>query len=298
MTRPRLRRAAVFVTAAALAFAGGAAVVLARKRPPKVTRAAAETASINCRSPSLGGSLPAAVYLPAGYRGGSRRYPVVYFLHGLPAGPNSYTNNGFVAGALAGSGRRAIVVAPQGARDQNSDREYLDWSPTEDWPTAITDDLTHCIDKRYRTIANRTGRALIGLSAGGYGAFNIGLRSLQRFGAVESWSGYFVATDPTGYHVLNLGSAQANANATVPRGPGLRAAQTTWPSLIAFYVGDQDDRFLDMNKQFNAALNQSRVAHTFRVYPGGHSASLWYSQAPHWLGMALDALSAEARDKP
>jgi putative tributyrin esterase len=293
----RLRRAAVFMIAAALAFAGGAAVVLARKRSPKVTKSSAETASIDCRSPSLGGSLPAAVYLPAGYRGGSQHYPVVYFLHGLPAGPSSYTNNGFVAGALAASRRRAIVVAPQGARGQNSDREYLDWSPTEDWPQAITDDLTSCIDRRYRTIAKRTGRALIGLSAGGYGAFNIGLRSLQKFGAVESWSGYFVATDPSGYNVLNLGSAQANANATVPRGAGLRAEQKTWPSLIAFNVGDQDDRFLAMNKQFNAALNQSQVAHLFRIYSGGHSAKLWYSQAPHWLDMALDALDAEAKEK-
>lgn len=251
--------------------------------------------SISCSSPSLGGKLPAIVYLPAGYRNSSQRYPVIYFLHGLPAGPSTYTTNSFVAAALAGTGRQAIVVAPQGARNQNSDREYLDWDPTEDWPAAISHDLPECIDKRFRTIDSRFGRALIGLSAGGYGAFNIGLRALSVFGAVESWSGYFVATDPTGYHVLDLGSPQANAAATVPSGGGLRQTVATWPSLIAFYIGDRDSRFLEMNKQFDAALTQNGVTHTFAIYPGGHSYALWSAEAPHWLGMALNALAAEAK---
>ena len=119
--------------------------------------------------------------------------------------------------------------------------------------------------------------------------------TLAHFGAVESWSGYFVATDPTGYHVLNLGSARANAAARVPRGPGLRRETARWPSLIAFYIGRQDSRFLAMNLQFDGELTQNGIKHVFRTYPGGHSASLWHSQAPHWLGMALDALASEAK---
>ena len=127
-----------------------------------------------------------------------------------------------MASALASAGETAIVVAPQGARDVDSDREYLDWDAAEDWPRAISHDLPACIDARFRTIAGRYGRALVGLSAGGYGAMNIGLRNLDEFGAVQSWSGYFVATNPAGTKVLDLGSAQANAAATVPRGPQLK----------------------------------------------------------------------------
>jgi enterochelin esterase-like enzyme len=236
--------------------------------------------------------MPALVYLPAGYSTHSKPYPVIYFLHGLPAGPSSYQTNGFVAAALQASGQRAIVVAPQGARSSDSDREYLDWSPTENWPQAISDDLTACIAHRYHTIAGRLGRALIGLSAGGYGAFNIGVRNLQTFGAVESWSGYFAATDPAGDHVLDLGSSQANAAATVPSGSALAQTLTKDPSLLAFYVGLQDSRFLTMNHQYDAALTASHVPHMFRTYAGGHSGALWRSQAPYWLKMALDYLSA------
>jgi enterochelin esterase-like enzyme len=302
MRRRRLLTATMCAAAALIGLGIGAAVVLASKGRPRARKAAAASAptpartiSVTCRSPALGGSLPAQVYLPAGYAATGTRYPVVYFLHGLPAGPNSYTENAFVASALAAAHEPAIVVAPQGARDNNSDREYLDWDVREDWPAAIAHDLTACIDARYRTIANRYGRALMGLSAGGYDAFNIGLRNLQEFAAVESWSGYFVATDPAGDKALDLGSPQANAVATVPRGPELRTQLRSLPTLIAFYVGRQDTRFLTMNKQFDAALRQNGIGHTFHIYPGGHSETLWRAQAPTWLGWALSYLVSGER---
>jgi hypothetical protein len=71
--------------------------------------------SVSCRSPSPGGSLPAIVYLPAGYRSGSSRYRVIYFLHGLPANAASYRANQFVGKAVSSGRNAAIVVAPQGA---------------------------------------------------------------------------------------------------------------------------------------------------------------------------------------
>ncbi len=286
--------AAIFTLVALFAFATGAAVVVASRRAARNAASPARTVAVRCGSTALGGTLPALVYLPSGYANGSGRYRVVYFLHGLPAGPTSYEDNGFVASALAASGRSALVVVPQGARAGGSDREYLDWDAREDWPHAISHDLPNCIDKRFRTVATRFGRALIGVSAGGYGAFNIGLRELARFGAVESWSGYFAATDPAGDRVLDFGSTEANSNAQVPSGGGLEQEVRRWPALIAFYVGDQDARFLAMNQQFDAALNQSRVKHLFKVYPGAHTAALWSAHGPYWLGLAIDSLRSLA----
>jgi enterochelin esterase-like enzyme len=246
-----------------------------------------DSVSISCPAPALGGTLPVQVYLPPGWKTNGRRYRVVYFLHGLPANPNSYRRNGFVAQTLASAGLQAIVVAPQGARTENSDREYLDWSPSEDWPRAISDDLPACIDRRYPTVPGRRGRALIGLSAGGYGAMNIGLRNLATFAVVESWSGYFVATDPSGLHVLQLSSPRAAEAARVPSGAGLRGRLRLHPALVAFYVGRSDRRFLAMNEQFAAGLDRHGVAHVFRTYAGGHQLGLWLAEAPAWLRMAL-----------
>jgi len=247
--------------------------------------------AIDCRSPALGGSLPAMVYLPAGYARTHRRYPVVYFLHGLPAGRGTYRTLGFVAAAIARARYRAIVVIPQGARRAGDDREYLDWSPREDWPRAIAHDLPACVDRRYRTIATREGRVLAGLSAGGYGAFNIGLRHLGTFAAVESWSGYFAATNPAGTAYLDLGSPRANAAARVPRGSRLARELAAHPSYIAFYVGRSDRLFYADNASFAAALRADGIPHRYRTYPGGHATSLWAAHAQAWLEEALAYLA-------
>jgi S-formylglutathione hydrolase FrmB len=193
-TAAALTRPAVALLAAAVALAGGAAVLGARQlrrrhagsSPLAALSSTPRAVPIDCPAPALGGSLPAMVYLPPGYRHGNRRYPVVYFLHGLPAGPDAYRTLGFVASAIAAAPHTAIVVIPQGARSAGEDREYLDWGPTEDWPRALARQLPACIDRRYRTIASRNGRVLAGLSASGYGALNIGLRHLATFAALES----------------------------------------------------------------------------------------------------------------
>ncbi len=296
-----MRRGRRVLAIVVLLLAVGVAAAVARGRIDRTRSTAqaartssAETVSVTCRSPSLGGSLPAIAYLPAGYRSGSSRYRVIYFLHGLPANAGSYRANQFVGAAVSSGKNAAIVVTPQGARSDQEDHEYLDLGATENWPQAIAHDLTSCIDSRFRTVASRSGRALVGLSAGGYGAMNIGLRDLATFGAVESWSGYFEATNPSGTQKLDLGSPQANAAAAVPRGAGLKAAVKAHPALIAFYVGRQDDRFADDNESFDRTLSRKGIPHLFRTFPGGHSLALWTSESKLWLGYALSALARGA----
>ena len=72
------------------------------------------TSEDSLRSPALDGTLPFTVYLPAGYSSSRRRYPVIYFLHGLPASPYAYRGIGFITSALDALGRPAIVIAPRG----------------------------------------------------------------------------------------------------------------------------------------------------------------------------------------
>ncbi len=247
-------------------------------------------------APALQGPLRFAVYLPPGYANSRRRYPVVYYLHGLPATDSAYRAFGFVPATLERSGLRAIVVAPQGARDGDSDPEYLDWSPGRNWETAIAQELPAYVDAHYRTIRNRRGRALVGISAGGYGAFLLALHHLPSFGAVESWSGYFHPTDPTGTKPLKRGSPEADAFANAHTlVEALHADIRRYPTLIGFYIGDSDDRFLSENVRLNRELNAARVPHVFRVYPGGHSQKLWQSQAGTWLQLAMKHLEAPTK---
>jgi len=243
-------------------------------------------------SQALGGSLHFEVYLPADYATSRKRYPVVYFLHGLPSTSTAYESVGFVETALDKVGRPALLVVPQGARTNDTDPEYLDRGPGEGWDTAIADELPRVVDSRFRTIRSRSGRALVGVSAGGYGAMHLALEHLDEFAVVESWSGYFHPTDPTGTKPLDLGSSAKNSQADVHRqviAAGSRLKEL--PTFIAFYVGRDDWRFSAENEQLNQELTRAGIPHVFRLYPGGHDQRLWQRYAPAWLSLALAHLA-------
>jgi len=148
------------------------------------------------------------------------------------------------------------------------------------------------IDGRFRTIADRRGRAIIGESAGGYGAAAIGFNHLGKYAAIESWSGYFVPTDPTGLVTLDRGSRAANARASLHK-----LVKTSVPEIkernpfFAFYVGEHDSRFLEQNVRLNTELDQVHIAHLFEVYWGAHTTALWERHAVGWLRLALAHLA-------
>ncbi len=246
-------------------------------------------------SRAVAGRLGFSVYLPPGYAGGSRRYPVIYFLHGLPASTSAHRDIAYLGRALEAGQLPAIVVGVQGARDRDPDPEYLDWGPGRNWETAVSTELPRAMDSRYRTIASRAGRAVIGVSAGGYGAAVIGLHHLDAFSVIESWSGYFHPTDPSGAHPLprgsNLEDAFASAHTFVPQ---LRAEFVDDPTFLGFYVGDRDATFLEENERLARELSRAKVPFTFEVYRGGHSRSLWEAQAPVWLALAVSHLAHAA----
>src|SRR5579872_493998 len=165
-------------------------------------------------SAALAGTMHYSVYLPPGYATSGKRYPVIYFLHGLPAGGTTYQSIAQLAAAVEATGKPAIVIGAQGARAGDTDPEWRNWGAGRNWETATAKELVSVVDSRYRTIAARSGRLLVGISAGGYGATLIALHNPGIYSVVESWSGYFHATTPAGTETLDLGSAAANSRAS------------------------------------------------------------------------------------
>jgi enterochelin esterase-like enzyme len=257
--------------------------------------ARAQTLNGSFQSEALGGTEHYAVYLPPGYWSSGKRYPVIYALHGLPSGPAGYQNLpiwrwGRIANA---AGHPVIVVAPQGARPGDSDPEWHDWGAGRDWESDVAEDLVDHVDGTYRTLADRNHRALIGLSAGGYGAALIGLHHLDTYSVIQSWSGYFHPTNPAGTAPISVGSAAQNAAANaLTLVPELNGLFTEWqPTFLSFYVGAQDRRFLPENRQLDRKLRKAGVVHHFMVYAGGHSYAVWNKHARTWIRRAVRELS-------
>lgn len=260
------------------ALAAAAAPAAARATAGQVTERTFDSAA---------GPLAYDVYLPPGYATSGLDYPVVYYLHGLPAGATSFRRFGYVAQALEQSGIAAIVVAPQGATATDTDPEYLDWGAGRDWDTALAVQLPEIVDASFRTIPNRDGRALVGVSAGGYGATILGLHHLARFSVIESWSGYFHPTNPAGTAPLPT-PPWDDAHTFVA---SLRRAFAYHPTYLAFYVGASDTLFRPENVELARELSRANVPFVFRMYPGGHTQTLWTAEAPAWLQAAAARLT-------
>jgi enterochelin esterase-like enzyme len=133
---------------------------------------------------------PGFVYLPPGFTQ-ARRYPVVYLLHGMPGTPTEYLEGTDLAdwadtaidqGAVA----PFIAVLPAAGPDPGYNGE---WAGSI--AAALVDEIVPWIDFELPTLATRQGRVIAGLSAGGFGAVDIGLRHPDLFGAIEAWSAYF-----------------------------------------------------------------------------------------------------------
>jgi endo-1,4-beta-xylanase len=242
-------------------------------------------------SHALRGTVHYSVSLPKGYANSRERYPVVYYLHGLPANSHAFRSIGWLGRAAQETGRKAIVVGMQGARRNDPDAEWHDWGAGRDWETATAHELVGEIDQRYRTIAKREGRVLVGVSAGGYGAALIGYHHPGVFSVFQSWSGYFRPTNPSGTAVLDLGSKRANdwasLHAIVPK-MRKRLGRYYRSTYFGFFVGSGDKRFLPDNRRLAREMRKAHVPnHLFRTYKGEHSTRLWRQEARKWIGRAL-----------
>lgn len=128
------------------------------------------------------------VFLPPGYaKQKSRRYPVVYALHGYSIGAEQWTHEIHVPqtieGAFAQGAKEMIVVLPDSKTVHNGSM-YSSSVTTGDFERFISHDLVAYIDAHYRTIPERTSRGLVGHSMGGYGASRIGMKHPDGFGAL------------------------------------------------------------------------------------------------------------------
>ena len=128
------------------------------------------------------------VFLPPSYaKEKSRRYPVVYALHGYSIGAEQWTHEiavpQTIEGAFAQGSREMIVVLPDSKTVHNGSM-YSSSVTTGDFENFIAHDLVAFIDAHYRTIPDRLSRGLVGHSMGGYGATRIGMKHADVFGNV------------------------------------------------------------------------------------------------------------------
>lgn len=133
---------------------------------------------------------PGFVYLPPGFSR-AHRYPVVYLLHGMPGSPSEYLAGTDLADwadteITEGDVEPFIAVLPAAGPRRQYNGEWAGGIAA-----SLVQEIVPWIDVRLPTIAAPRGRVIAGLSAGGFGAVDIGLRHPELFGQIEAWSAYF-----------------------------------------------------------------------------------------------------------
>ncbi len=128
------------------------------------------------------------VFLPPSYATDkSRRYPVIYALHGYSIGADQWSKEihvpQTVEGAFAQGAQESIVVLPDSKTVHNGSM-YSSSATTGDFENFIAKDVVAYMDAHYRTIPKRSSRGLVGHSMGGYGASRIGMKHSDVFGSL------------------------------------------------------------------------------------------------------------------
>lgn len=302
----RPRGGLVVVSAAILAIAAGTvgAIMLssgASAHPVRRThgqiapalevRIAQETGgqltTVHFYSSALHKSADYLVYLPAGY-GRQRPLPVFYLLHGMPGRPTAFTLNADIEVRLERLLHRArlapmILVFPDGRIDGRtaSDSEWAN-TPAGNYDSYVID-VVRDVDKRFVTLACRQERAIAGLSAGAYGAANVGLHHTDTFGLIQVWSGYFRQTRSGVFAHADRALLAANSPIEYVRrmGPALRRH----PLRLFLYAGrDETDHGQVAAMAAELRAEGARVA--WAIYPGGHSWRTWTPHVDQMLIMA------------
>ena len=186
----------VVVVALTLAFGAQVCAQVQTEVPPVVSGAKPVTVEhIKIHGTYLEGNLEGDavdrdvfVFLPPSYaKEKSRRYPVVYALHGYSIGAEQWTHEIHVPqtieGAFAQGAKGMIVVLPDSKTLHNGSM-YSSSVTTGDFENYIAHDVVAYIDAHYRTIPDRASRGLVGHSMGGYGATRIGMKHADVFGSL------------------------------------------------------------------------------------------------------------------
>ncbi len=284
---PTVSRGAVVADAMALAGRAGAtatlgassAAVLAASDP--VMHAIARDASggglarVSYVSRALHRPASFLVYLPPGYRAASaQRLPVLYLLHGDDQLASAWLQLGVTEtlDALINRGelQPLLAVILQGASWTDNWRN----NGTMGYESYVIE-VQQLVDRMLPTVADRSGRGIIGFSMGGFGAMNIALGHLDRFSVAESWLGFF----------NNLGGELAADAPQFARLP-----------LSAFVYGAASDTIADPseNAPFAAALRSAGANAESAVYAGGHDFATLRTHLRHMLLFAGHALSPSA----
>ncbi len=286
---------------------------------------------VEFEAPALARVTKYMVLLPADYETSGKVYPVLYLLHGFS---QNYTVWPIMGIGQHVASKDLIVIMPDGGNSW-----FINWSENFDgqvnnWEDFVIYDLIHSVDQTFRTVPAREGRAISGLSMGGYGALMIGLRHPNLFCSIASQSGALDFARSARARLEGGAAPQPNEipeprdddrDSNVPdliKIPGFTMQHERYPHGIAFKTVEEtqqydpfelikqvpvkylphiyldcglDDGLLATNQEFAAMLMTSKIPFAFGQTPGAHGANYWSRELATAVGVQYAVLERNVK---
>lgn len=253
--------------------------------------------SLKVKSATLGKDVEYNIYLPADYETSTRRYPVLYLLHGYTDDETAWTQFGEanrIADRMLQSGEITpmIIVMPDAGVSwyvNSADGKVM----YEDF---FVKELIPHIDATYRSRSSREFRAVAGLSMGGHGSLIMAMKHPDLFVAAAPLSAGILTED----EIVAMPDENWDEVFGPPYGKGLKAKERLTAHLfqnwilkivetanadelkkVKYYIDCGDGDFLIKgNMALHAAMIDKKVPHEFRVRDGEHNWTYWRTALP------------------
>jgi len=226
------------------------------------------------------------VYTPPGYELGSGTFPVFYLLHGAGDNDESWTSvgrAGFILDNLiaAKKAKPMIVVMPAG-HTSRTPVNAIGRSATDEFVEDFVKDVVPYVEKHYRVIADRSHRAIAGLSMGGNQTLHVAIPRLEQFAYVGVFSSGLLGTTAGG-------RGAAAAPGTPPAAPALDEAWAQeqlatidggakkHPLTLFWFATGSDDRLMPATQATVDLFKKHGFAPVFKESGGGHTWMNWRS---------------------
>ncbi len=228
-------------------------------------------------SDALGYDRRLTIYTPAGYEASSKRYPVLYLLHGMGGDEEAWITLGRTAQILdnliaQGKAKPMIVVMPNGNVDQEAapgESSLGLYKPTMQLPRTMEGtmestfpEIIKFVEKNYRVEKKKASRAIAGLSMGGYHSLHISKEYPTMFDYVGLFSAAIIPNDKVKSPIYEDLEGK------------LKKQFAQAPKLYWIAIGKTDFLY-KANEEYRAMLDKNNYPYSYRESEGGHIWRNW-----------------------
>ncbi len=229
--------------------------------------------TIQVYSESMQKNIKAIVITPDNYSSAGE-LPVVYLLHGYSGNHLDWISK--AQGVEQSTDLyNFIIVCPDGG--------YGSWywdspvDPKSQYETFVSSELIQAIDSKYKTIKNRKGRGITGLSMGGHGGLYLGIRHQDVFGAAGSMSGGVdIRPFPNNWEMAQRLGTYAEQPEYWEKNTVINQLHLLTPNSLALIIDcGTEDFFFQVNENLHQQLLYRNIPHDYITRPGGHTWPYW-----------------------